>query len=195
LLAAVAALTLAQDVLARMGTYIFTDAPSIAEERAGRPHETPLPDELVTAPGRLTVERASERVGFSVLVPTYLPAGYEEVGRNVAQDDQVSQVITWFSRHAYSGIPDFFDLAQQRWLIERSLTWAIGEAEPQTVNVGGVEGLYNPDAPIGLRVSDDLPSEGITLNMLIWEEEDFTFMVRNQTLEFDELLAIAESLQ
>lgn len=184
----------AQDVLARIGAFVFTDAPSIAEEMAGDPFETPIPDANFI-PGLLTAAQASEYAGFSVLVPDYLPRGYQIVQRSAGQNERLSEARTFFSGSAYYETPDFVELSQQLWTVEQPLTWAVGEVEPQTVNVRGVEGLYIPEVPNGLKPDVEGNAEIFTMNMLFWEEGGFNFTIGASALELDVLLRIAESLE
>lgn len=184
--------TLAQDVLARIGAFVFTDAPSIAEEMEGEPFATPSYEMVI---GEMSIEAASEHLGFSVLEPAYLPEGYKVTQRDVNESERVSGASTYFTSQAVRRIPDFFSLNQQRWTVEQPVTWAMGDAEVQAVVVRGVEGIYIPDAPVGLNPDADGNAEVFTMNMLVWEENSFTFTLQATLLELDELLLIADSLQ
>ena len=199
--------TWAQEVLARVGNMIVTDAPTDAEQMLpGLLTATP---EWVEGPSpeSLSQEEASRRVGFAVLVPRDIPKGediYAPPGGAPWEDKwdicavrNEALVVGIYNR--WYGVR----ILQLRLTDEQSEDLAIGDADIVAVTVRGQTGYWIEEATTSMTLlsvvgSLKVPDPDWQLaneNILTWEEEGIVFVIYgDDELSQDELLTIAESL-
>jgi hypothetical protein len=199
--------TWAQEVLARVGNMIITDAPTDAEQMLpGLLTATP---EWVEGPSpeSLSQEEASRRVGFAVLVPRDIPKGediyaplwgapWEDKWDIYAVRNEV--VVAGIYNRWYS-----VRISQLKLTDEQSKDLAIGDADIVAVTVRGQTGYWIEEATTSMTLlsvvgSLKVPDPDWQLaneNILTWEEEGIVFVIYgDDELSQDEILTIAESL-
>lgn len=190
----------AQELIARIGNLQFTDETTWAEQVVEQQATLPSSDGN-SLPARWSAEQASERAGFPVFEPAYLPENYVSTSRDVYSSESGGmQVISGFGSRSYtqvdSYVPDFISLSQ--WLFpedapERS--WPVGDAVPTEVFINGHPGLWFGGAPLGTTLDENNMRQLMPVNLLIWEQDGYTFIMQNLQLSFEELLRVAESLR
>jgi hypothetical protein len=199
----------AQEVLARVGNLIITDAPTDAEQRLPR-LLTATPEFAETAlapPESLSQEEASLRAGFTVLLPRDIPKGEDIYA--------VPWGIPWKDRWNICAGPNWVFVAgvYDRWYgvhilqlklpDEQIKDFPIGDADIVEVAVRGQTGYWIEETATGmtqlgvvgsLKVPD--PDWQIAYeNILTWEEEGIVYLIQaDDELSLDALLTIAESL-
>lgn len=185
----------AQEVLARVGALIVTDAPTYAERtlpilQTATP-ERPWGPELES----LSQEEASRRAGFTVLVPRNLPKWKQEFV--FYSDTDWVAVLGIYDR--WYGV----DVIQMKLTDEQEEEFPIGDADVLEVKVRGQTGYWIEDAATSIiggggsifhGMKDVVWQLGYN-NILTWEEDGIVYlMLADDELSLGELLTIAESL-
>lgn len=181
--------TLAQDVITQIGQILFVREETRAEILDGQ--IAPTIENTDFQPfGVESVEVLSQLTGFHPFVPAYLPEGYSMTSRFVPPTGENGEIVTDYTKE-----DDVLHISQVRYNPSWSQPeWAVGDAAPRQVSVRGVTGTYVEQAPIGARrVNGRFESYGV--NILTWEEDGFRFIIQSASLNLDELMQVAESLQ
>lgn len=196
---------LARDILRHIGNFVITDEASDAEKyvatlQSGTPTPTPAPDfDCSECPkpfetGKLTVAQVSEKAGFPVYEPKYVPSDYPLITRDVLFTGSSITVSTSY------GISDIIDLSQS--LVESNAKpWevGVGDVPIMDVTVRGQAGVWLEQVPI-IPVQDQQGEwDYQRWNQLIWAEDGYNFMLQtnlpSDVIPLSELLKIAESLE
>lgn len=185
----------AQEVLARVGALIITDAPTYAEQELPR-LQTGTPERL-RGPEleSLSQEEASRRVGFTVLVPRNLPKWKPQFIFHLDTD----RVTVLGVYDGWYGVNIF----QMKLTDEQEEEFPIGDADVLEVTVRGQTGYWIEEAATSLiggggsafhGMKDIVWQQGYN-NILTWEEDGIVYlMLADDELPLGELLTIAESL-
>jgi hypothetical protein len=206
----------AQDVIHRVGNFIFFDGPTSAEQyvatmQSGTPTPTLDPNwECTERPepqiaGLLTVQDVSSKAGFSVYEVGYIPDGYTLSSRDVLQTSQSTTVDTSFRMELVPPLQDGKQMAgiiaiDQTLTKEDAQPWVmqIGDSSIVDVTVRGQDGIWLEQIPIYPFQNEQNEWEYARWNQLIWSENGFNFVLQTNMptdlLPLAELLKIAESL-
>jgi hypothetical protein len=194
--------TFAEGILRRIGGITLSDNPTAIQEMEGTPMPTldpnaePLP--TIAPPRQLSAEEAAALAGFPLYVPDMLPAGYELAFRDgTGQESGVASITTSYYEQPATRESGFLLLTQAVYPADAEGPlgeWAVGDAPISDVTVRGLPGVFVDGAPIMGSVDPEGNVETQGLNILIWEEEGYTFSLTSNTLSLEELLAIAESM-
>lgn len=184
--------TLAQDMLIRIGVITISNAPTGMDiyltEPTPNPASTPnlSVEPQVFEMRRLSVEEANALTGFTIAVPADTPAGYRVSSREVWQKNGLNSVTTIYHN---AQLNDSLSISQTIYDISnpsQEREFPAGEASIVEIDVRGVQGAWVEGVTTW--------PPGTTLNMLFWQEGEFTFMMQSAKLPLDEMLRIAESL-
>jgi hypothetical protein len=201
----------AQDIIARVGNLLITNAPTDAEEAF--PYyltETPQSRPVTPEPS-LSQEQASQLAGFPVLVPRNLPSKENDpfaVPWGATQgerwhDQSIEQVPNGML--VYGFYDRFYSVFIMQLKLDEDPTqdFPVGSAIVREVKVRGRTGYYIENAATeitrgggSISYPDQNPIWQLGYeNLLIWEEEDLLYVIRgDDELKLDDLLTIAESL-
>jgi len=184
---------LAQDLLRQIGRITVSDAPSYydvySQQPTISPNSTPIPDitPQIYENRLLSLDEVSRLADFTVYAPSYLPARYRIGSRDLWQSDGLKSVTTSYHNPiTYDGL----SISQSIYAVnepDQTRQFPVGDAEMVDVMVRGVGGLWVEGVTTW--------PEGSTLNMLFWQEGDFTFMLQTSRLSQAEMIRIAESLE
>ncbi|MCA0453823.1 MAG: DUF4367 domain-containing protein [Chloroflexi bacterium] len=184
--------TFAQDVLRQIGAITVSNNPTgfdvYSAQPTPPPNSTPIPNitPQVYEMRHLSVEQASALTGFRILIPAYLPPQYRSSSRDVWQRNGMNSVTVNYYNHK---LDDGLSLYQTIYDLNNPLQtreFPVGDAPITDVRVRGYNGVWAEQVstwPLGAGI-----------NMLIWQEGEFTFMMQSQKLPLAEMLKIAESL-
>lgn len=195
--------TLAQEIIITIGNLIITNAPTHTERQfAGEQFPTPNATQIAAgySPIPVTLEEASQALGFTVYTPAYLPKGY---GFGLAYanppDDPIIAVTIYTHKTAENKFhPDTLTISQRRDEDKRTYELPVGQAAVEEVTVRGVRGIWIEAAVMGMQVPyGGTPDDAypVTYNILVWSDAEFWFHLQATALPLDEMLKIAESLQ
>ncbi len=200
----------APDIIREIGGIRISTEPTEAERDAARFNSgtpTALPPTLEpgVTPVRqaysmrwLTVEQAEAEVGFHAYAPTYVPDGYVLSGRDTWMHD--GQPI-WGDHRlvvdtSYTGGgSSHFVIWQNRYREGYVADLPIGDSPVLDVTVRGYAGIWIEQAQRGIGKGAEEEWHTVGVNILLWEEDGFTFWMQSSTLALDEMLKIAESLE
>jgi hypothetical protein len=204
---------LAQEVIRQIGNFVITNEPTDAEQyvatlESGTPTLTPnpereIPEEMIV--GRLTVAQASDKAGFAVYAPAYLPEGYQLSTRDVLTTGQSTTISADYQIELD---PPLHNGQQMRGIIaitqndvySGTQAWnqGVGDTPIVDVTVRGLPGVWVEQVPIYPFQDDQGKWDYARWNQLIWAEAGYTFMIQANIpadlLPLAELLKIAESL-
>ena len=206
----------AQEVLRRIGNFIFVNEPSYAEQyvatmQSGTPTPTVDPNQICQEcvqayeEESLNFEQAGQKAGFTVYRPGYIPDGYTLIGSSVLDTGQSVSVDTSFKGTLPETMQDNFQTdafiaIEQSQLKLNAEEWVsqTGEVQPLPVIVRGLPGAWLEQVPVQPYQDENGNWKYVYWNQLIWEEEGFQFVLQTnaplQILTKEELLLIAESL-
>ena len=208
---------LAQEVIRRIGNFIITSEATDAENyvatlQSGTPTPTPDPNRvcldcpLPVESGRLSLAQVSEKAGFPVYGPKYVPVGYQLSSRDVLFTDSS---ITAHMSYRMELDPPLHDGLQLAGIIAISQTQVSEDAKPWEKGVGdvpivdvtvrGQPGVWLEQVPV-IPVQDPQGEwDYARWNQLIWAEDGYNFMLQanmpSDILPLTEMLKIAESLK
>jgi hypothetical protein len=207
----------AQDIIRRVGDFIFTNTPTYAEQyvatmQSGTPTPTVDPNRVCTEciepqeVSLLTIQEASIKAEFPVYSVGYLPDGYNLSSRDVLQTAQSTTVDTSYRMELD---PPLNNGAQMSGIIaigqlmmnENADPWTmeIGENPIVEVTVRGQDGIWLEQIPVYPFQNDQGEWEYAHWNQVIWSENGFNFVLQtnmpSDLLPLEELLKIAESLK
>jgi hypothetical protein len=207
----------AQDLIRRVGDFMFVNGPTDAEQyvtnmQSGTPTPTMDPNWVCAdcseplVVGLLTVEEASSKAGFSVYAIGHLPDGYTLSSRDVFHSAQSTTVDTSYrielnpplhNGEQMSGI-----IAVDQTLMKENAdpwTMEIGENPLVDVTVRGQDGVWLEQIPIYPFENEQGEWDYARWNQLIWSENGYNFVLQtnmpSDLLPLDDLLKIAESLK
>lgn len=184
--------TFAQDILIQIGVITISNAPTGMDvyltEPTPNPSSMPNPsvEPQVFEMRQLSVEEANALIEFTMSAPTYLPAGYRISNRDVWQRNGLNSVTTIYHN---AQMNDSLSISQTIYDTShptQGREFPVGEASIIEINVRDVQGAWVEGVTTW--------PPGATLNMLFWQEGEFTFMMQSAKLPLDEMLGIAESL-
>jgi hypothetical protein len=177
----------AQGLLKQIGGYAFTQGVPDPIDAS----RVPIPINMIETSTRTRIEinsnsnfandpvTAGDLAGFTVLVPSYLPAGYTpmEGGWRITTMSNSTAVTNGY----FDGTKHYVLIAQ----------WKVGEGDEKSftrdeiidVTVRGQNGVWLPPASSDNRSS-----------ALIWDEDGITYSIISNALSLDEALMVAESL-
>lgn len=191
---------LAQELMAQIGLFQFTNEQTIAQEKEGQLYETPEAGTPFIN-SVLSIDIAGQQAGFGIYEPRYMPSGYVFSSRSV--DDwsdrtgiEVRSDFMFSSTDRQNFEPDFITLHQIHFDDPQSppIQWPIGDTQPVEVIINSHIGIWLENTPTGYNVSEDNTYEVLGVNILTWEQDGYTFYISNLNLGLDELLHVAESL-
>ncbi len=174
----------AEGVIRQIGGYAFTQDPFDAAKGPSsvgfvRTGDTVSVQIAKGVPSASSPAEASSLAGFTVLAPSYLPAGYSAMSGWIVATESNGTVVTI----AYKdGANNFFAINQLK----------VGAGDPaQTyhrdqivdVKVRGHDGVWLPD-----------PASPNGKNALVWEENGVTYSIIGNSLALGEMLKVAQSL-
>lgn len=214
----------AQDIIREIGGIRILSGPtetekSVAQMNSGTPLPQPTLEPSVTPiqqayeMRRMTLEQAEAEVGFHAYEPAYIPEGFAMWGRDTwirdgqtIWGDQRKVIHTSYyntgealspsaqERYGHLGEPHL-EISQNLYVEGGVSDLAIGDSPVVDVTVRGVAGLWIEQAQMGAYADETGQWHTIGENILIWEENGFTFWVQSNTLSLDEILKVAESLR
>jgi hypothetical protein len=177
----------AQGLLKQIGGYAFSQGVPDPIDAS----RVPVPINMIETSTRTSIEinsdwdfandpaAASDMAGFTVLMPSYLPAGYipMEGGWRITTESNSTAVTN-----------GYFDTSKNYVFIAQ---WKFGDDDVKSftreeivdVTIRGQEGVWLPPA------SNDNRSSA-----LIWDENGITYSIISNGLSLDEVLMVAESL-
>ncbi len=193
--------TFAQEIIKRLQTITLTNAPSLFE-----PYLTATPTTDPNHPPveslNLTLDEAITKAGFTPLLPTYLPDGYNLTHR----DARVGQITTEFEPAGVdtSKCCIIFSI-MQLWSPEKekhsTYKYPVGNVPIADVLVRNVHGLWVQNAEIGMTHDENGKFHIMPANLLTWEEDNFLFWMTsfdvrtNIPLSQEEMMKVANTLQ
>jgi hypothetical protein len=176
----------AQAVIRQVGGYAFV--------LGGQPIDTngvTGPIRIVKTLGSVSIETigkvpsandpagASTMAGFTVLAPSYLPAGFTSMSGWFVSSEDNSMVVT----NGYRDSTNHFLIVNQ-WNVSSGAVRTYAKDQIVDVTVRGHPGVWLPDAVNGPAGK----------NALVWEEKGITYSLITDSVPLDELLKLAESL-
>jgi len=197
LIASPNARVLAANFLRQIGVLGLSDRP------AGSPVliASPSPEQLMMANATATpiltasqtgtpLEKAIAEAGFQPFLPGYLPSGFSQVSIVTAEyldDQQIGHGMGIFADYV-SGANGYISIQTNRF-DGREQDIPTGGLTVTDVTVNGQSGVWIE----GMAFESPL-SPSSTINMLLWQEGDYTLAVQADQLPLEEVLKIAESL-
>lgn len=200
----------AQDIIREIGAFRISTEPTEAEQDVARFNSgTPTALPPILEPGvtpvrqvysmrRLTVEQAEAEVGFHAYAPTYVPDGYVLSGRDTWMrdgqpiwGDHRMVVDTNYTNGGTSHFVIWQNLYREGYVEDLP----IGDSPVLDVTVRGYAGVWIEQVQRGVSMDGQEHWHTVGVNILIWEENGFTFWMQSNALDLDEMLKIAESLQ
>lgn len=207
----------AQDLIRRVGNFMFVNGPTDAEQyvatmQSGTPTPTIDPNWVCTdcpepqIVGLLSVQEASAKAGFSVFATDYIPEGYTLSSRDVLQTAQSTTVDTSFRMELDPPLHNGEQMSgiialDQTLMKENADPWITeyGENPIVDITVRGQDGVWLEQIPIYPFQNEQGEWEYARWNQLIWFENGFNFVLQtnmpSDLLPLDDLLKIAESLK
>ncbi len=207
----------AQDVLNRIGNFIFTKQPSDAEiyvatMQSGTPTPTMDPSRVCTdcqqvfESESLSIAEASHKAGFPVYAASYIPEGYMNSSSDVLFTGQTITVDTSYRMELDPPLHDGLQMVgiiaiDQTHLLENANPWekGIGEIPLVEVTIHGEQGVWIEQIPVYPFQDEEGEWDYARWNQLIWEEDGYNFVLQtnmpSDLLPLKELLKIAESLK
>ncbi len=198
----------AQDVIRTVGKISITDAPTWAERQIemmaqGTPLPTfpPVTPDPNWPPRLLSLQEASQEVGFQALAPGYMPSGYTLFEQDVFTGDNGAEVSISYNYEATDTKlgqaepdgSDFLIIQEMRWRDDAEESdWNVGSADVIDVTVRDQPGVWVEGMVLTIRTNKFVIS--VPGNMLLWEENGLTFVIQTHSLPLDEVLKVAESL-
>lgn len=193
----------AQSILAEVGLITVTDEQEHFEEPKGfdpaEPTASPLPSnwndsyqiyETGTAlvHANISLSQATEITGFDIIrEPSYMPDGYHNASRSAILDTGLTSVATSYNKEFVANTPlDHIGITQARGSLESTLRVG-SQAQVFDVIVNGEPATYISQANM-------YSSDGRLFNILLWEENDYTFMIVSPSIGQAELITIADSM-
>lgn len=201
----------AQDIIARVGNLLITNAPTDAEGAfpyylTATPRSWP-----VTPEPSLSQEEASRLAGFPVMVPRSLP---NKENDQFAVPWGATQGERWHDQSieevpngvlVYGFYDRFYSVFIMQLKLDQDLTqeFPVGSANVLQVKVRGGTGYYIEDAATEITRGggsiyhpDQNPIWQLgSENFLVWEEEGIVYVIRSDDeLKLDDMLTIAGSL-
>jgi hypothetical protein len=195
----------AQDVLRQIGVITLTDEPTYAEKEVERlnnhePAPTMVPVE--TDPDQPTcgilepfdVTEASARVGFPVYEPSYLPQSgtFSLTGRDslLGSDRIVSRSV-----YGNSTLPDTLMLMQAKPTDPSTQLWETpDDATATDITINDLPATWIENYPDDETLAHFQSSVATGVNLLIWEQDGYTFLLESFFLPQNQMIQIAESL-
>jgi hypothetical protein len=154
--------------------------------------EIPPEEYVLPSGGLFSVAEVTEVTGFGIYEPTDIPAGYEMNARVPNRKGEVRGFRVGYSRLDEDGTVYFIELSQVLWpenAPSQFGMWDMGDAPIEDVTVRGHNGVFVEGAPI---LYTEQGVQGV--NLLIWEEDGFTFTLQSDEFSRDEMIRIAESI-
>lgn len=207
----------AQDLIRRVGNFIFINGPTDAEQyvatmQSGTPTPTVDPNWVCTdcieprVVGLLSVQESDSKAGFSVYAAGYIPVGYTLTTRDVLQTDQSTTVDTSYRVELNPPLHNGTQMAGiiaigQTQMKETAAPWTmeIGENPIVDVTVRGQDGIWLEQIPIYPFQNEHGEWEYARWNQLFWSENGFNFVIQtnmpSDLLPLEEMLKIADSLK
>ncbi len=208
----------AQEILQKIGNYLFVDQPTYAEQvvatlQSGTPTSTPDPMNACSnclQEDRVSLELASQAeasrlAGFRVYMPEHIPAGFSADATTVLETEQTITATTSFRAELPLEYQDSFlteavlSLTQTQ-LKANAEPWIFetGGVEPEAVTLRGLEGAWVEGVAMQPYQDENGNWQYVRWNMLLWEEDNFQFRLQTnmplQVLTREELLLVAESM-
>ena len=214
----------AQDIIREIGGIRLLNGPTETEKSVSQMNSsTPLPRPTLE-PGvtpvqqayevrRMTLAQAEAEAGFHAYEPTYVPEGFAVWGRDTwirngqtIWGDQRKVIQTTYynngealspsaqEKYGHTGEPRL-DISQNLFVEGDVSDLAIGDSPVADVTVRGHAGIWIEQAQMGAYADEAGQWHTTGENILIWEENGFTFSVRSNVLPLDEMLKVAESLR
>jgi hypothetical protein len=209
--------TFAQDLIRRVGNFIFINGPTDAEQfvatmQSGTPTPTTDPNWVCTEcpepqiVGLLSLQEASSKAGFSVYAIGHVPEGYILSSRDVLQTAQSTTVDTSFRMELDPPLHNGEQMSgiiavDQTLMKETADPWTkeIGETPIVDVTIRGQDGVWLEQIPIYPFQNGQEEWMYARWNQLIWSENGFNFVLQtnmpSDLLPLNDLLKIAESLK
>ena len=188
----------AQAVLQQLGLLQFTHESTIPEQLAGSQAAV----EVTTTggvPGILSLQQAHQQSGLAVYEPGFTPSGYVLTSRQVFTTERGIQIRTDYGWSSQTDMaePDFLSMTQWQLSdpVEEPLRWAIGTAQPTEVTVNGETGLYVQGAPTGRTVDENGINQIVGVNILVWEQDGYLFILQSFQLTLEDMQLVAASLR
>lgn len=207
----------AQDLIRRVGNFMFINGPTDAEQyvatmQSGTPTPTMDPNWVCTdcpepqVVGLLTITEAGSKAGFSVYEIGSVPEGYTLSSRDVLNTTQSTTVDTSYRMELDPPLHDGLQTSgyiviDQTLMKENADPWVkeVGDNPVVDVTIRGQDGVWLEQIPIYPFQNDQGEWEYARWSQLIWSENGFNFVLQTNMptdlLPLEELLKIAESLK
>jgi hypothetical protein len=207
----------AQDLIRRVGNFMFINGPTDAEQyvatmQSGTPTPTMDPNRVCTdcaepqIIGLLSVLDASSNAGFAVYTIDYVPEGYSLSSRDVYHSAQSTTVDSSYRKELNPPLHNGEQMSgiiviDQTLMKDGADPWIMetGETPIVDITVRGQDGIWLEQIPIYPFQDDQGEWVFARWNQLFWSENGFNFVLQtnmpSDLLPLDELLKIAESLK
>lgn len=206
----------AENLFTQIGNLILKNNPTDAQQyvatmQSGIPTPTLDPNWVCTdcpepvIMGVLTAQQASDKAGYRVYEPQYIPEGYELTSRDVFQTDKTITTSSSFSKELEIPLHDGLQFSG---IIAIGQTHYLDGSQPNIANVGevpivdvtvrGNPGVWLEQVPIYPFQDAEGNWQYAYWNQLEWSEDGFNFMIQTNMpadlLPLEELMKIADSL-
>jgi len=180
---------MAYSFLRQIGVFTFTNEPPQRQEPTLPP---PGPDhQPMTAS---SAQEASQLVGFFVLAPQSLPAGFTQEGSLSIQPNGNGKTVT--SAYANESLDQFILINQYRYEAGDSYTNIIaGEEQLHDVEVRGHSGVWITGRMMVNPFDDEHSTQLLSSNWLYWEENGIVYTIMSYGPDLQELFQLADNLK
>lgn len=149
--------------------------------------------EMVEEYGAMSLEDLSARVGFPVYAPTFMPGGFTIHARRAYVKDKIAVAALYYDQQ-YLSSPNGSPIVIYQGKNLPALAITDNDlTQRQAVTVRGHAGEWIRNVRFELYPAS-LGTYGVQSNVLTWEEDGVTFVIRSRRLTLDMSLRIAESL-
>jgi hypothetical protein len=164
---------LAQEILQQFGLLVFTHEPTSAEQSMTATPDPKMVYAMTTVYS--DVASASEKAGFPVYYPAFLPEGYVSFQRLQPVDiaygssGAVARVGAMFEK---AGSGEILSFSQTPWDYppdQETAEFGTGDATPRAITVSGNDGVWLENYIAGSGLDENNNPVLVRYNVLIWE--------------------------
>jgi hypothetical protein len=180
---------MAYSLLRQIGAFTFTNELPQHQEPT-----LPPPDpnhQLVTAS---SAQDASQLVGFTVLAPQSLPAGFAQEGLLSIQPNGNGRTV--ISSYANEAMDQFILINQYQYQAGDSYTDIVaGEEQLRDVEVRGNSGVWITGRMMVNPFDNEHSTILLSSNWLYWEENGIVYTIMSYGFDLQEILQLADNLK